>query len=195
MTQDNLNTALSLAEVLAAFANLKQADVPAFRKSHPNFAGHDWWDSASLPWTQFQTMVRRAWENGFAPDTCISLIVHGSNLSVIGERLRGFNASLQAMEGEDASVFVKSNLGTPVFDYQRALMFLHVQPWRASRCLNRSCGKYFVKTSKGQMFCSVRCSDAVRAEAKRKWWSEQGTVQRAKKNKAKKKQRRAVTLK
>jgi hypothetical protein len=121
-------------------------------------------------------------------NTCITLIVHGSNLWVMGETNRHFNAALQAMDAPMAAEYLKKwNFKPPVFDYQRALMFLHVQPWRASRCLNRACGKFFVKTSKGQRFCSVACSDAIRGEAKRKWWADEGTKQRAKKNKASRK--------
>lgn len=184
---ENLSEALNLAEELARFANLRAEDVAPFREAHPNFAGHDWWDSTAPPWTEYQRMVQQAWENGFAPDNCIALIVHGSNLSVIGERRRYFDGALQALDGKAAADFIRANVGIPVFDYQRALMFLHVQPWRASRCLNRACGKFFVKTSKGQRFCSVACSDAIRGEAKRKWWADEGTKQRAKRNKANKK--------
>jgi hypothetical protein len=199
MNKEEAVNALQLANTLAEFANLKPADVAVFRKAYPNFAGHDWWDgmerrgdeTESKPsWLGLQETVRKAWENHFSPDTCIALIVHGSNLSIIGETVRHLNEDLVAMEGPEAWQRMKSFARAQVFDYQRAVMFLHVQPWRASRCLNGACGKLFAKDAKGRLFCSQTCYNANRSEDKRRWWNEVGTKQRAKKNRTKKKPRK-----
>jgi hypothetical protein len=145
-----------------------------------------------LIWQKMQKIVKTAWETGFSPDDCIELIVKGAEQA---ERQTIFN-DLESGELELGKAGIvdyvrKQGLRKrDVFGYQQAVMFLHVQPWRAAKCpgaMGQPCGKYFVKQAKRSVYCSEACFNANRSADKRKWWTDVGTKQRAQKAKAKRK--------
>ena len=201
MAKHDLSAALDLAERLATFANLTPDDAPAFRKRYPQFAPDAWWDWRFLNaanemvfvWTEEREKVRAAWQTGFSPDDCIELIAAGAKRADWEDDIKAHQVAgeagllVEGAEAKGAEFFRKHEYRERrIFDYQRAAMFLHIQPWRASRCEREECRKHFVKVAKGQRFCSKECFDTKRVADKLKWWRESGTKQRAVKNKAKK---------
>jgi hypothetical protein len=82
----------------------------------------------------------------------------------------------------DPDLWVK---GTKVWPFQRAVMFLGTNPWRASTCV---CGKLFVADKPAQRYCSDKCFQDARRLAKRTWWSDHGEAVRSGKKKPAKKQ-------
>jgi hypothetical protein len=189
---------LNLAQKMAEFANLTPEGVSNFRNDNPDFVPAAMWNTTvrwghsatSIPgWQEDQQLVRDAWRNRFAPDDCIRVIVEWANDYWGSESLQRTSEALQRMDETEVAAFLSKpeNFIKPkAFEAQRAVMFLHDQPWRASRCEREKCRKYFVKDAKGRRFCSQACFNENRDEDKRKWWRDSGAKQRAKKRKAKK---------
>lgn len=201
MAKHDLSAALDLAERLATFANLAPDDAAAFRKRHPHFAPDAWWDWRFLNaanetvfvWTEEQKKVRAAWQTGFSPDDCIELIAAGAKRADWEDDIKAHQVAgeagllVEGAEAEGAEFFRKHEYRKRrIFDYQRAVMFLHIQAWRASRCEREECRKYCVKDAKGRRYCSQTCFDINRVADKLKCWRDRGSKQRAAKNKAKK---------
>jgi hypothetical protein len=190
---------LTLADKLAEFANLRPEGVEDFRTKNPDFMPSRIWDwrqsdttspEPDLIWQKMQKTVRAAWETGFSPDDCIELIVKGAEQAdrqAIFDDLDSGELEL----GKAGIVDYVRKQGVrkrEVFGYQQAVMFLHVQPWRAAKCpgaMGQPCGKYFVKAAKRSIYCSENCFNANRSADKRKWWTNVGTKQRAQKSKVK----------
>jgi hypothetical protein len=201
MAKHDLGGALDLAERLATFANLTPDDAAAFRKRYPHFAPDAWWDNrvwnaangVVFVWTEEQKRVRVAWQTGFSPDDCIALIAAGAKTADWEADIKAHQAAgeagllVEGAEAEGAEFFHKhEQRQRRIFDYQRAVMFLHIQQWRASRCEREECRKYCVKDAKGRRYCSKTCFDINRIADKLKCWRDRGSKQRAAKNKAKK---------
>jgi hypothetical protein len=166
-------------ERLALFANAEGRDeVESFRASHNDFFPAGMWERADLPvpgepffnadfsgalsrilgpsakpkrdelrrvpyWWGLQQALRRAWEQGFPLEWCVILI--------------------SLAEGE-----------TPfhVWPYQRAVMFLGVEPWRARFC--GVCGKQFVADKPRRVYCSSGCSGKARRGSRAASWKRHG---------------------
>jgi hypothetical protein len=188
---------LEQAAALAAFANLEPEDVAKFRHDRPNFVPHDFWSGSSMTgvsgviqrtWQEDQKMVLAAWRNGFGPDEGVALIVRGSNYNFMSEGIQKTSELLLRMDASEATEYLKDPthfIHPKVFDLQRAVMFLHVQSWRAAYCVR--CGKHFVRAAKGSKFCSEKCFDANRSRSQLDYWRKRGTKLRAERNKANKK--------
>jgi len=192
---------LTLADKLAEFANLQPEGVEDFSKKNSDFMPSRFWSrrqssvaspEPDLIWQQMQKIVRAAWETGFSPDDCVELIVQGAEQA---ERQTIFDDYQSGEFGAEKAgildyVRKQQRRKREIFGYQQAVMFLHVQPWRAAKCpgvIGQPCGKYFVKQAKRSTYCSDKCSSAQVSVDKRKWWVDVGTKRRAQKNKAKKK--------
>ena len=159
---------------LADFARLENPEqARAFEQSNPEFFPNTWWDwgRAALPlplrntepgfdWSRYQQLLREAWKTRFPLDTTVQLSAPSSSLQM-----------------GDLLMFRK------VYPYQRAVMLMHAEPWRAAHC--EKCARPFAKDAKGRRFCSRECYDPA-LEAKRRWWHKKGSLLRAKRNKAKK---------
>jgi hypothetical protein len=181
-------------ERLAQFANADGRDeVERFRAGNDGFFPPGQWEAADLPmpgelffgvdfsglwrkllgasdepnpdepkrvprWWGFQQVLRRAWQESFPPDLCVILI--------------------SSFHGE-----------TPfhVWPYQRAVMFLGVEPWRARFC--GVCGKRFVADRPRRLYCSNACSGKARGGSRAASWRKHGEKWRARyeKKKAKRK--------
>lgn len=151
------------AEALAKFSNLSAGDVSYFVNNFPDFIPVFWWaahDGAQVPtylWQMRQQLLRKAWQKGFPIDESIQLLVGGGQ-----DAVKEFNpASLAEIK---------------VWPYQRAVMFLCVEPWRARLCI---CGKRFVADKPSRRFCSTKCSAEARKLSRRVWWNEKGKDWRA----------------
>jgi hypothetical protein len=137
---------LKAAGVLAEFANLDQDGAEGFIKAHPDFVPPVWWTGTAwkdglgkyTPWIRERDLLRKAWSAGFPADTTLELATN--SLFLAAHAL----ASDTTAEMET----------TPrkIWPYQRAVLFLHVNPTKARICEWGDCGRRFVSETKGQ-FC------------------------------------------
>jgi hypothetical protein len=169
------------AERLALFSNLRTApEMDNFSRDHAEFFPRNFWNwrvneldgSAVLSPVPierqtikfsiaFQRSLREAWQINFPLEECVRLI----SCAAVADRL--FCASE-----------VEPDLSTyPVFPYQRAVMLLCLQPWRARFC--PECGTRFVADKPARRFCSIPCASTARRQTKKAWWSGNGNKWRS----------------
>ncbi len=118
-------------------------------------------------WQAFQGVLRGAWQLGFPLEECVRLI----SSAAVADRLYG-------------ETDVEPDLSSyPVWPYQRAVMLLGVEPWRARFC--PLCGKRFVADKPARRFCSDACASKARKHSRRAWWSEHGKEWRVNRSKGK----------
>lgn len=103
-------------------------------------------------WWIFQAGLLQAWKERFPADWAVSFIA-----------LTHPKATFEA------------------WPYQRALMFLAVEPWRARFCA--ICGRRFVAEKPATRFCSVECAAGARKESRDAWWRKNGEHWRRKREK------------
>jgi hypothetical protein len=78
---------------------------------------------------------------------------------------------------------VENKFSLDTFPYQRAVMYLYGEPWRAKIC--EECGGLFVADHPLRRFCSVAGEDGLKCSQKAirkthiKWWHEVGKQRRA----------------
>jgi hypothetical protein len=96
-------------------------------------------------WWSFKQRLRTAWQHGFPLEVCVRLIS-----SPISPLLNAFR----------------------VWPYQRALMFLTSEPWRARFCPR--CGERFVADKPARRFCSGACSSKARQNSRAASWKKHG---------------------
>src|SRR6266478_5286109 len=133
------------SQVLAEFANLNAQDAndlsPAnaehFRNNHPGFVPEEWWTNVhwraetkeepkgffGAPWMFAQRLLQDAWREKFSVEKSVALV----NLVVAND----LHAQMES--------------GAKVFAYQRAVMYLGTNRWRAKFCLR--CGNRFIATT------------------------------------------------
>jgi hypothetical protein len=73
--------------------------------------------------------------------------------------------------------------------YQRALLLMASDPWRARFC--SKCGKPFVALKANAKFCGPGCFAESRLNTKRRWWAKHGSEWRRKRSQRKKRGRAA----
>jgi hypothetical protein len=174
-------------QMLAAFSNLAPEEVDVFRNSvAPDFLPSSLWDlthieSTALPaWQLIQQKLREAWTKRFPLDLSIELI---SDIYRYSQQHK-FWDQLQQMSNRE--ITRASVPATEVWPFQRAVMFLAVNSWRARFCLR--CGKRFVAAKPKSTYCSDDCFKESRKGAKRAWWGEHGEKWREGKQRVTKKQ-------
>lgn len=189
------------AEALAEFSNLEPQDVERFRAKYPDFVPQKWWDyvgtsanskgdlvtSTGKQWQMNQRFLREAWDKHFTGELffIIRLTMSVFDPDELLDVAFGFN--------ERPSFATLSELPWGTYPHQKAVLFLHQQPWRARFCAE--CKKRFVAAEPKNKYCSDACSHENRNRQKRKWFNEHGSEQRAarrrKANRRQKKRRRA----
>jgi hypothetical protein len=166
------------AEFLAGFANLNPDGVEDFRKDYPDFFPDTFWPEgrkgysalalkeglAGRDWLTYQTHLRQAWSKTetFPLPLTIELV-----------RPTGTGQFIQL--GMDEA-----------YPYQRAVMYLYAQSWRAKIC--EECGNRFVADHAKRRYCSVerilpdgrrmKCSQIKINQAKSAWWNRKGKKRR-----------------
>jgi len=171
------------AERLAVFSNANAAvDAEYFRRNYGDFFPRNFWNwkvrvggpgeftvsAGPIPsevilfWQAFQRALRDAWQIDFPLEECVRLI----SCAAVPDRLSG------------ATDVEADLLSYPVWPYQRAVMLLGVEPWRARFCAQ--CGKRFVADKPARRFCSNGCAAKTRKHSKRDWWAAKGKEWRAK---------------
>jgi hypothetical protein len=169
-TKEELNDILKLAE----FARVETPEqARTFEQRHPDFFPIAFWpwERSTLPepfggaflggyeWTTYQQILREAWKARFPLGATVRLVAPSGAVE----------SSELIMDGK-------------VHPYQRAVMLMHIEPWRAAHCMK--CGLPFAKDAKGRLYCSSECYGPARSEAKSDWWRKNGNKWRAKRKKS-----------
>lgn len=168
------NENIRYAGELAAFTNcVDSVAVKKFSAKNPDFFPTHFLDgnadqqAIAIPtlreeepvwkpmWWGFQQGLLRAWEEGFPADWAVILIAltHPK----------------------------RSKVSVQAWPYQRALMFLAIEPWRARFC--GACGRPFVADRPATRFCSTKCAGNARQESRNAWWHKEGERWRRKRGK------------
>jgi hypothetical protein len=152
---------LSYAERLALFANCEdQIAVDEFRAKNEGFFPPRFLEDNRPPiespiptlkqeaewmptWWGFQVGLLQAWKERFPADWAVTLI---------------------------ALTHPKTRF--EAWPYQRALMLLAVEPWRAQFC--PICGRQLVAEKPATRFCSAKCAGAARKNSRDAWWHKNG---------------------
>jgi hypothetical protein len=72
----------------------------------------------------------------------------------------------------------------PVTPVEAALFHFQHEAHRALHCRNRDCpAPYFFMTEKGQKFCCSECRRPARLEGQRRWWHENRSKSKRRKQK------------
>jgi hypothetical protein len=145
------------ARTLALFSDLKPEDAERFRNSiAKNFIPESWWTlggikklpggavTTSKIWQEWQSVLRSAWDSGFPTDYVVALLATYYQLEPLHE--------------EFAELKIPDAL-----PYQKALMILAVESWRARKC---RCGARFIAEKPNSLFCSHKCYLDFRREYK-----------------------------
>lgn len=160
------------AERLAQFSNLAGAtEVEQFRASNQDFFPRDYqyWNNEGWPvelgtppaglepfWQGFQRALQTAWQEGFPLEDCVRLIASATHEPTFGHDLLSYR----------------------VRPFQRAVMLLGVESWRARFC--PICGKRFVADKPARRFCSTECAGKARRGTRAESWKRHGKRWRAK---------------
>ena len=172
---------LNDAKALALFANLKSdEDAEYFGRNYTEFLPSELWQTPKL-WNALSEQVQTAWQGPakFPLETCIQLIGIVEKFSQQARVMEQVTRNMERGKVPTAIEIPKPE----VWPFQRAVMFLGIDPWRPSICSN--CGKRFVKDKSSRRFCSDKCFQDSRKLAKRSWWGEHGQDLRNRKRKAK----------
>jgi hypothetical protein len=165
------------AKALAAFSNLKENEMEYFRQNYPDFLPSV--SSIAVDysgWRILQGLVINAWTS-FTLDECVGLITAAVSYSNLENLMQKARASYDGID--------TGPLPTPgTWPFQRAVMFLGMNPWRASICSR--CGNRYVKDKSTRRFCSDKCFQESRLLSKRSWWSEHAKEIKRKKGRKKK---------
>ncbi len=169
------------AQMLATFSNLAPQQIEEFRNAIcPDFLPAGFWAALSITpgdefgefaWQSVQQSVQKAWSERFSLDTAIQLITKVDKFSK-GEQI------LRQVTGMSNQEIINLRLPTPeVWPFQRAIMYLAVNSWRARFCTR--CGKRFVAVRPKSTYCSDACFKESRKGAKQAWWAAHGEQWRA----------------
>jgi len=150
---------------LVEFARCNPASLANWRSQWPDFFPETFWnrDIKQTPtrvvfgpmWRVYQDVLLNAWRHGFTPSDIVRLIV-------------------PPVSGE----FDELSSVTEASPYQRAVLLVAMEPWRARFC--SECGQPFAADKGASKFCSPGCYAESRRDTKRRWWAEQGSEQRRK---------------
>ena len=166
---DDQDKAMTASRVLAEYANLEPEGVEGFSAAHPDFVPA-WWFMAiggrgKGPWMRERDLIREAWGK-FQADLILRLVTsHWFTFGTFNRR------EVSSQEKE--------------WPYQQAVMFLHINPWRAKTCL--FCGRRFIAEHPKAKFCGFdvtvdenfniaprgiqkSCFWAYRRRSKHLWW-------------------------
>ena len=166
-----MNDILIDAQALATFANLEPNNIEEFHNSvYPDFVPPFLWrlpeseEGTPPDWKRLRNKLRDVWKEGFPLEGAIQLISSIFSLSVAEEVVN---------QPDDAKIFPRA------WPFQRAVMFLAVNPWRVRFC--QRCAKSFVANEPRSAYCSDLCFNESRKGTKRGWWAEHGQQWRDKK--------------
>jgi hypothetical protein len=168
------------AGTLARFANLEESEIGQFRTANPQFLPK-WWDDSGnareqnkgLIWKYWQDLLRKWWLR----------LQEGPSSKYSNFVLALVTYCADTESSWDALGFVDTPFDTDVelvkaLPYQRAVMFMALNPWRARIC---RCGNRFIADKPNRQFCSDVCAWKFRKKKKREWIAAQRDRTRRKK--------------
>ena len=163
------------ARTLALFSNLTPENSEYFRQNYPGFVPDRWWRAVysellgganefaneapsidNVLWRLWQKFLQESWTK-LSPDRIIALLTMWAGTE-------------QSSESSESEVRGRGICIPVAYPYQRAVMFLAMEQWRAKFCAN--CGKRFVKEKPRQKFCGDACFAESRKAYKRALWEE-----------------------
>jgi hypothetical protein len=157
-TEEETRALLDMADALAQFAGIDPGEeVENFRRLHPNFVPEVWWTldydgCGELIWSRWQQLLDVEW----------------GRFSLYTDRTLALLTMWMSVEESPTPVTELHRVFTPtMYPYQRAVLFLAVEPWRAKVC--RVCGMAFIADHASRKYCSLKCSAPVIGEQHRAW--------------------------
>ena len=183
------------SQMFARFANLKESEVEEFRHSvAPDFIPEHVWGATAITeghavpaWKVEQGTLRAVWDMGFTPEGCIELITSVAQLSEQGQFFERVNSGISKAEFGSLVRQSEEEFGQPcpptrVYPFQKVVMLLHLQPWRAQICA--VCGRYWIKETQRDRYCSAKCSKEAIRRRHNQWFREVGSKQRERRGKS-----------
>jgi len=190
---------LADGETLASFSNLTDAEIGDFRKKNPGFVPEAWWRTkvaveseptgVALEWKSYQRVLQSAWQGNpkFSLEDSVRLIAawsppDASFTGVDSSEVLYAPSNMISIPLSDAGRYGVGSPSLPIFEaqvwpYQRAVMLLAIDSWRARTCLH--CSKRFFADMPKRLYCSPRCSGDSHTAAKRRWFRAHGSEWRA----------------
>jgi hypothetical protein len=197
-----MNDMLVDAEMLARFSNLKPSEVEEFRnRVCRDFLPDDFWrllsarvgdlpDTPLETWRRMQQSVQDMWAKRFPLEGSIQLITRAGHDSE--------QAKILARSERKSNEEIAATEQPQVWPFQRAVMYLAVNSWRARFC--PACGSRFVALTPKSTYCTevrigpegkkTTCFAESRKGKKKAWWSEHGEHWRASRKEAKNRKNR-----
>jgi hypothetical protein len=209
-----MDSTLVDALTLARFSNLKPTQVDEFRNSiGKDFLPDIWEHHAFGPeqldgmtaWAEIQGLLRQAWKRRFPLEESVTLITmcaYHSQLARLWDEAPGYvkqipkkyppegaeNVTKEDLLGLSAFPIEQPELDriSQVWPFQRAVMLLTVDPWRARFC--PTCGdRVAAATARSTRCDNPGCFDESRRATKREAWRRKGKQWRTKAKKTQKK--------
>jgi hypothetical protein len=168
-------------QVLAEFANLKDADIQRFRdgETASTFFPAALWEGQTANgamWKTEQARVRDAWRTKFPPESSVLMITEIAKLTALEQRMEQIVRMTSEQLAEEQGMAEeqgKNWISKPeCFPFQMAVMNLTLQPWRAAVC--EVCGLHFIKMHQRNRYCSTKCSTEAVLRTKRVSWAQHG---------------------
>ena len=171
------------AQILALFSNLKPEGVEYFRHNFKDFAAAAWWDyttkellirnvrlSGGRPqWQLAQNLLRHVWEKrfnvGFFTLVRLMFAIYPPDADESFDELLFDYPELLIKRSQNSE---KEPAGPKPNLFQRAVLYLVSEPWRARFCAE--CNERFVAGEPKNKFCSGPCSSENRLRQKRESW-------------------------
>jgi hypothetical protein len=156
-TSEETRALLDAADALATFAHLDPDGVENFRRRYPEFVPETWWIGPSwkegvgvyIPWMRERDLLYKAWKAAFPTELTLELAT--TALFLISHAMT--SDTTEEMEKNQQRVWA----------YQRALLFLSAEQWRAKIC--EECGNPFVADHASRKYCSVAGADGKNCSA------------------------------
>ncbi len=160
-TAEETRALLDAADALTAFVLLEPEGVENFRQRYPKFVPDAWWTFKD----SYGEVVWRAWQG--------LLAVSWVKLSIYSDSLLALLTMWSSTEPSITSTSELAGVFTPtLYPYQRAVLFLALEPWRMKDCQRPECGKPFIADHASRKYCSVDCSAQVIEQQHLKWGRE-----------------------
>lgn len=143
----------------------------------------------TLPsWTRAQEKLRMAWVDRFPPTQSLELLAEAMDWDRIEqimlpteEQRVGWERQLDKLEEYETDPNSSALPALPpprIYPYQRAIMFLAVNAWRAKFC--KLCHERFVAGEPKQGLCSETCRHQAERNRQSAYWKRSGEERRRK---------------
>lgn len=167
---------LQEARILEKFANIKEGAPPGselspdyFRNNHPGFVPVTWWLGKDSPddyvWKEALAILQVAWQDGFSTESSVRVIALPTDwrIQATEQIMEAGPENAELPEGFDLDLSKKMK----VWPFQKAVMFLATERWRARVCA--WCGNKFVAAKQRSTYCSSSCSEKAYPARYRKY--------------------------